>query len=182
MPRLQVTVDQNFHVSVRELNALYTDCLVEVCPIATGMTYDAFIKSAGFLAWEDKYIDIEADGTVHDLSLYCAKTNAAGDVRFSLQKKLDKEYITAFLEELTFVEGHVEITPITSLFRSSCYSSGLQYSGTLSFLHVGYDAEGNAYVVIDGYYAPITGETAEQFKRVHVQGEQHPIAREFFWY
>ncbi len=182
LPLLENAIDENFHITVHELNSLYKDCLTEVCPIATGMTYDAFIKSAGFLAWEEKYIDIETDGTVHDLSPYCAKTNAAGDVRFSLQKKPNKEYITSFLENLEFVSGTIEITPITSLFRANSYSSGLLYGGTLSFLHVGYDATGNAFVVIDGYYAPIEREAAEEFKRVHTQSEQHYIAREFFWY
>ncbi len=182
LPLLENAIDENFHITVHELNSLYKDCLTEICPIATGMTYDAFIKSAGFLAWEEKYIDIETDGTVFDRSSYCAKTNAAGDVRFSLQKKLNKEYITSFLENLEFVAGSIEITPITSLFRANSYSGGLSYGGTLSFLHVGYDAAGNAYVVIDGYYAPIEKEAAEEFKRVHMRSEQHNIAREFFWY
>lgn len=182
LPLLEKAIDENFHVSVHELNRLYSNCLTEICPIATGMTYDVFIKSAGFLAWEEKYVDIAPDGTVFDRSPYCAKTNAAGDVRFSLQKKPSKAYITSFLGKLDFVAGSMEITPIASLFNANAYSGGLQYGGILSFLHVGYDAEGNAFVVIDGYYAPIEGEAAEQFKRMHMQSEQHYVAREFFWY
>ncbi len=183
LPRLDAIVDENFQSSTAEFDATFKDAFDEACPILTGMAYDAFIKTAGFLAWEDKYVEVTYDGYVHDLSRYCAKTDVLGDVRLSLQKKLDNAYLAEFLSGLTFEAGEKEITPIASLFRS--YDSamgGLPYAGLSSFLHVGYDEAGNAFVVIDGYYASISTEEAETFKRTHVQKDQQFICRDWYWY
>ena len=182
LPRLDAIVDENFQSSTAEFDAAFKDAFDEACPILTGMTYDAFIKTAGFLAWEDRYIEVESDGFVHDFSRYCAKTDVVGDVRLSLQKKLDNAYLAEFLSGLTFEAGEKEITPIASLFRSYSDVGGLPYAGLSSFLHVGYDEAGNAFVVIDGYYASITEEDAETFKRTHVQKDQQYIGRDWYWY
>ncbi len=182
LPRLDAIVDENFQSSTAELDATFKDAFDEACPILTGMTYDAFIKTAGFLAWEDRYIDVESDGYVHDFSRYCAKTDVVGDVRLSLQKKLGNAYLTEFLSGLTFEAGEKTVTPITSLFRSYSDVGGLPYAGLSSFLHVGYDEAGNAFVVVDGYYAPITVDEAETFKRTHVQKNQQYICRDWYWY
>ena len=183
LPRLDAIIDENFQSSTAEFDVAFKDAFDEACPILTGMTYDEFIKTAGFLAWEDKYVEVSYDGYVHDLSRYCAKTDVVGDVRISLQKKLDNAYLAEFLSGLTFEAGDKTITPIASLFRR--YDSamgGLPYAGLSSFLHVGYDEAGNAFVVIDGYYASISTEEAETFKRTHVQKDQQFIYRDWYWY
>lgn len=134
--------------------------LDEACLIATGMTYDVFMKTGGGLVDGN-----QVEGYMPD---YTAMTNAAGgDVRFSLFKHVDGVYLSDFLAGLSFEEGEKEVTSITRIY----HSFGLPYYQPASkacVLWVGYDETGNAYACIEGYYAEITPEAAESFKAVFV--------------
>lgn len=134
----------------------FASVMDEACVIATGMTYDEFMKSGAWL--------IMPDGNDH----FHAMTNAAGgDVRFSLYKYVDYEYLKGFMKDLSFVEGEKEITSIARVYREF----GIQYYSNrcdVCVLWVGYDEDGRAYACIDGYYAEITAAEAEAFKNAFV--------------
>ncbi|MBE6586082.1 MAG: hypothetical protein E7645_06105 [Ruminococcaceae bacterium] len=150
-------VIKNCVLNVYRDTTVIASAMNEACIIATGMSYDEYMKSCAWIA------------TPNQSQHFYAMTNAAGgDVRFSLWKHVEIQPLQDFIAGLNFIEGEKEITSITRIYRRF----SIQYYNDRRFdvclLWVGYDTEGKAYACIDGYYAEITLEEAEAFKAIYV--------------
>lgn len=133
-----------------DLAAAYRSLICEITPTLTGMTYAEFIRSCRFMEDSESVYFVTTDTT-------------AGDIRCGLHLPYDEDFMRGFMETLSFAEGEMEIKVEARLSRRVFMKYYVSF--TQSLLEVGYAEDGKAYAVIDGYYAEITPEALETFKR-----------------